>query len=168
MDDTEPVLEVFWRPGCGSCASLRRALNEAGVGARWRNIWDDAQAAAFVRSVADGNETVPTVAFDDRVLVAPRPTLLLQELRAAHPELDLDPVRAWPPLRVLQWVGVIVGLIASEALSRAGQTALSWALDAVILVFFLVVRQLRTGGLRRPRPTASEPTASTDSAAPTP
>ncbi len=166
MDDTEPVLEVFWRPGCGSCASLRRSLHEAGVDARWRNIWDDAPAAAFVRSVADGNETVPTVTLDDRVFVAPRPTLLLQELRVAHPELDLRPVRAWPPLRVLQWVGVIVGLIASEALSQAGQTAQSWALDAVIVVFFLVVRRLRTGWPQRPRPTTNEPTTARDPASP--
>ncbi|MBA3908162.1 MAG: hypothetical protein H0X35_16000, partial [Pseudonocardiales bacterium] len=157
-----------WRPGCGSCASLRRSLHEAGVDARWRNIWEDAPAAAFVRSMANGNETVPTVTFDDRVFVAPRPTLLLRDLRAAHPELDLDldPVRKWPPLRVLQWVGVIVGLIASEALAQAGQTALSWALDAVIVAFFLVVRKLRTGWPRRLRPTAGAPTTPTDSAVP--
>jgi mycoredoxin len=145
MNDTEPVLEVFWRPGCGSCASLRRSLHEAGVDARWRNIWDDPPAAAFVRSVADGNETVPTVTFDDRVFVAPRPTLLLADLRVAHPELDLDSARPWPLLRMLQWAGVIVGLIASEALAQTGQTALSWALDAVIVAFFLVVRRLRAG-----------------------
>jgi mycoredoxin len=145
MGENEPVLEVFWRPGCGSCASLRRSLHEAGVDARWRNIWDDASAAAFVRSVAGGNETVPTVTFDGRVSIAPRPTGLLADLRVAHPELGLDLARSWPPLRVLQWAGVIVGLIASEALLQAGQTVLSWALDAVIVAFFLAVRQLRAG-----------------------
>jgi mycoredoxin len=29
------------------------------------NIWRDADAAAIVRSVADGNETIPTVVFAD-------------------------------------------------------------------------------------------------------
>jgi glutaredoxin len=35
------------------------------------NIWDDPDAAAFVRSVADGNETVPTVVVGDRAMVNP-------------------------------------------------------------------------------------------------
>ncbi len=54
-------LIVYWRPGCPYCSGLRRRLSRSEVPAEWRNIWDDPAAAAFVRSVAGGNETVPTV-----------------------------------------------------------------------------------------------------------
>jgi inosine-uridine nucleoside N-ribohydrolase len=36
------------------------------------NIWQDPAAAAAVRAVADGNETVPTVEVGGRWLVNPR------------------------------------------------------------------------------------------------
>ena len=42
------------------------------------NIWEDEEAAAFVRSVADGNETVPTVRVGDVALVNPTASQLLQ------------------------------------------------------------------------------------------
>ncbi|WP_422392164.1 glutaredoxin family protein [Nakamurella antarctica] len=38
------------------------------------NIWSDPDAAAFVRSVAGGNETVPTVVIDGRAVVNPAPS----------------------------------------------------------------------------------------------
>ncbi len=37
------------------------------------NIWDDPSAAAFVRSVANGNETVPTVTVGTAAFVNPTP-----------------------------------------------------------------------------------------------
>ena len=61
----------FWRPGCGFCSRLRRDLLGAGVELDERNIWDDPEAAAFVRSVARGNETVPTVVVRGTALVNP-------------------------------------------------------------------------------------------------
>lgn len=61
----------FWRPGCGFCSMLRHRLAAAGVALEERNIWDDDEAAAFVRSVARGNETVPTVLVGDTPLVNP-------------------------------------------------------------------------------------------------
>lgn len=70
--DTGPsTVTFFWRPGCGFCTRLRRDLLEAGVELDERNIWDDPDAAAFVRSVARGNETVPTVVAGGRALVNP-------------------------------------------------------------------------------------------------
>lgn len=63
---------VYWRPGCGFCASLRRDLQHRGIEAAWINIWEDDEARAFVRSVARGNETVPTVVVGDRPMVNPR------------------------------------------------------------------------------------------------
>ena len=50
---------------------LNRRLKKAGVRLDEHNIWDDPEAAEFVRSVADGNETVPTVVVGDQVMVNP-------------------------------------------------------------------------------------------------
>ena len=61
----------FWRPGCGFCSRLRSGLERAGVALDERNIWEDPDAAAFVRSVARGNETVPTVVVRGSALVNP-------------------------------------------------------------------------------------------------
>lgn len=71
---TEPLPEitVYWRPGCPFCTTLHRDLERSGLQYRMRNIWDDPEAAAFVRSVARGNETVPTVSVGDTSLVNPR------------------------------------------------------------------------------------------------
>ena len=55
-----PVV-IYWRPGCLYCARLRAALGRRGRAAAWVNIWADNEGAAFVRSVNDGDETVPTV-----------------------------------------------------------------------------------------------------------
>ena len=62
---------MYWRPGCGFCAALKRNLDTKGVEYEMRNIWDNPEDAAFVRSVAGGNETVPTVTVGDTSLVNP-------------------------------------------------------------------------------------------------
>lgn len=56
-----PQVVIYWRPGCVFCARLRARLGGIGRRATWVNIWTDAEAAAYVRSVNAGNETVPTV-----------------------------------------------------------------------------------------------------------
>lgn len=76
MTTTQPVV-FYWRPGCGFCTRLHRALSEAGVDLDERNIWDDDAAAAAVRAVAGGNETVPTVVVEGRSLVNPAPSEVL-------------------------------------------------------------------------------------------
>ena len=68
---TPSDLVFFWRPGCGFCAALERGLTRAGIAYEARNIWDDPDAAAFVRSVARGNETVPTVVVNGTAMVNP-------------------------------------------------------------------------------------------------
>lgn len=68
---TLPEAVVYWRPGCGFCSSLRSGLHREGIAFREVNIWDDPEAAAFVRSVARGNETVPTVTVGSVSLVNP-------------------------------------------------------------------------------------------------
>ena len=61
----------YWRPGCGFCAALERQLVRNEILFDKRNIWDDPAAAAFVRSVARGNETVPTIVVGDQSFVNP-------------------------------------------------------------------------------------------------
>lgn len=73
----------FWRPGCGFCSMLRHRLQAAGVPMEERNIWDDDEAAAFVRGVARGHETVPTVLVGDTPLVNPSADHVLALLDAA-------------------------------------------------------------------------------------
>ena len=70
-DEAGDEVTFFWRPGCGFCNRLRDGLVRAGVALDERNIWDDPDAAAFVRSVARGNETVPTVVVRGSALVNP-------------------------------------------------------------------------------------------------
>lgn len=62
---------VYWRPGCGICAALERQLIGANIKFRKVNIWDDPLAAEFVRSVARGHETVPTLSIGSMSLVNP-------------------------------------------------------------------------------------------------
>lgn len=69
--DGRPI--VYWRPGCPFCLRLRATLIGRTGRAVWVNIWSDPQAAAAVRDVAGGNETVPTVVFGDRAHVNPDP-----------------------------------------------------------------------------------------------
>jgi glutaredoxin-like protein len=71
-------IDVYWRPGCPYCIALRAKLKLAGIPTRRHDIWADPEAAALVRSVADGNETVPTVLVDDVALVNPS----VKEIRA--------------------------------------------------------------------------------------
>jgi glutaredoxin-like protein len=66
-----PTVTVYWRPGCPYCASLRRGLQRAGLATAEVDIWSDPAAASFVRSHADGNETVPTVDVAGTVVVNP-------------------------------------------------------------------------------------------------
>ena len=101
------VVTVYWRPGCPFCSGLFRSLERAGLEPQRRNIWEDEDAAAFVRSVADGNETVPTVVVGEQALVNPSG----QEVMAAVAEVaphalpaDYEPVEPGPVGRLLNRV----------------------------------------------------------------
>jgi len=65
---------VYTRPGCPFCTLLRRGLRKRGLQFQEINIWQDSAAAAVVRSIANGNETVPTV--------------VVGEWRAVNPSAD--------------------------------------------------------------------------------
>ena len=72
---------VYWRKGCSFCQRLRLVLGRRGSKAAWVDIWADPDAAAFVRSVNDGNETVPTVVIDGTAQTNPRPKVVVEALR---------------------------------------------------------------------------------------
>jgi len=78
-----PEAVVYWRPGCPFCSMLRAGLRRKGIPYREVNIWEDPEAAAFVRSVARGNETVPTVTVGSVSLVNPSAGEVAKLLAAA-------------------------------------------------------------------------------------
>ena len=74
-------LTVYRRDHCGYCTQLERALRKAEVPYDRRDIHHDPAAAEFVRSVNNGDETVPTVVIgDDDVRTNPDPAQLLRDL----------------------------------------------------------------------------------------
>lgn len=83
MNSSDPTITFFWRPGCGFCMMLQRRLDAIGLDYDKRNIWEDPEAAEFVRSVANGNETVPTVVVGGEAMVNPT----ADEVRAAQEAL---------------------------------------------------------------------------------
>ncbi|HEY1652340.1 MAG TPA: glutaredoxin domain-containing protein [Acidimicrobiales bacterium] len=75
---------VFWRPGCPYCWRLRTRLKLAGVHVDEVNIWESPDGAAIVRSVAGGDETVPTVRIGTTSLVNPSPRHVVKMIREAR------------------------------------------------------------------------------------
>jgi mycoredoxin len=80
------AITVYWRPGCGFCSGLLRSLERQGLSFERVNIWDDPEGAAFVRSVARGNETVPTVRVGDVAMVNPTTSAVLLAVHEQVPE----------------------------------------------------------------------------------
>lgn len=80
------VITVYWRPGCGFCSSLLRGLDRTGLAFDRFDIWQDPAAAAFVRSVAGGNETVPTVRVGNVALVNPTVNEVLRTVATERPD----------------------------------------------------------------------------------
>lgn len=79
---TGPQVIIYWRPACIYCARLKGRLGKHGKKAIWVNIWQDLEAAAYVRSVNDGNETVPTVVIGEQTHTNPDPQLVLDHILA--------------------------------------------------------------------------------------
>ncbi len=87
---TPDAITFYWRPGCGFCMRLERRLSGLGVPLDKHNIWEDADAAATVRSIANGNETVPTVVVGDAQMVNPSPSAVLAAIHVEAPHLEPD------------------------------------------------------------------------------
>lgn len=86
MTDPDHI-DFYWRPGCGFCMALERRLDSSGIPYRKFNIWEDDDNAAFVRSVANGNETVPTVRIGEISLVNPSLGQVVEAMKVETPHL---------------------------------------------------------------------------------
>ena len=64
---------IYWRPGCPFCLALRARIGKYADRAVWVDIWEDPEGAAYVRSVNQGNETVPTVVINGEPHTNPSP-----------------------------------------------------------------------------------------------
>jgi glutaredoxin len=83
---TEPDdVVIYWRPDCIFCLNLLLGLKWTRLRYRKVDIRHDAEARAFVRSVADGNETVPTVVVAGRAMVNPSKRELITTVREHAP-----------------------------------------------------------------------------------
>ena len=56
---------MYSTPWCGYCQRLKAQMGRAGIEFVEVDIEQDPEAAAFVESVNGGNQTVPTLRFDD-------------------------------------------------------------------------------------------------------
>ncbi|OJF12496.1 mycoredoxin [Couchioplanes caeruleus] len=59
------MLTMYSTPWCGYCHRLKSQLDREGISYVVVDIEQDPKAADFVMSVNGGNQTVPTVLFDD-------------------------------------------------------------------------------------------------------
>jgi mycoredoxin len=59
------MLTVYSTTWCGYCHRLKTQLDREGIAYEAVDIERDADAAEFVTGVNGGNQTVPTVRFDD-------------------------------------------------------------------------------------------------------
>ncbi len=142
------LVTVYWRPGCMYCAALRRGLRRAGLATTEVNIWADPEAAAKVRSIAHGNETVPTVLVGGTEFVNPPVRVVLEAVCAVAPQMLGNgalptPSRVTSGLAAVQWIVVVALVIASFVVEAAGHAGASWALDGVALAWYLGLRALR-------------------------
>ena len=142
------LVTVYWRPGCPYCAALRRGLLRAGLATAEVNIWTDPEAAGIVRSIAGGNETVPTVVIAGNGLVNPKVRTVLDAVRVVAPDAVGSTVstrgfRRVHVLPVLQWIVVVALVVVSFAVEAAGHDRASWAIDGVNLAIFGGLRALR-------------------------
>jgi len=137
VSDAQPAVTVFWRPGCPYCASLRRGLRRANVEIEEVNIWERPEAAATVRAIAGGNETVPTVVVGTIPLVNPSAQEVLAVLNGTDPSV---PRHSRSLGRLLRWCAVAAVVAASFAVDALGHPGLSWALDGVALAVYLAFR----------------------------
>jgi mycoredoxin len=76
---------IYWRLDCVFCLDLLLCLKWTRLCYRKVDIRKDPAAKAFVRSVADGNETVPTVVVAGRALVNPSKRQVIRAVRAHAP-----------------------------------------------------------------------------------
>jgi glutaredoxin len=124
VDDGRPedsgTIIVYGRPGCPGLRPVLNLLHKGGVPYDYVNIREDAAAAARLRALAGGNESVPTVVLPDgRVLVEPG-TIGLR--------------------RALQEAGLVGEALTPAAAVQAGlSNRVYWALALIALALIIAV-----------------------------
>ena len=84
-EKTYPIL-VYGRPGCPGVGPVLRLLDAAGAPYEYIDIRQDPDAAARLRAITGGHESVPTVVLPDgRAMVEPGTMKLRQALQAQAP-----------------------------------------------------------------------------------
>ncbi len=105
---SSPVI-FYWRPGCPFCNRLERDLDRAGIELDKRNIWDDPGHAAVVRSIANGNETVPTLVVGPYRMVNPSTVEVLTALAEVAPALLPEGWAPPEPSRMARGINRLLG-----------------------------------------------------------
>jgi mycoredoxin len=77
------MLTMYSTSWCGYCHRLKSQLDRAGIAYDVVDIEQDAAAAEFVMSVNGGNQTVPTMRFDDGSALTNPSIIQVQEHLAA-------------------------------------------------------------------------------------
>ncbi len=148
-------IEVLWRPGCPFCSRLRRGLARAGIATVEHDIWADPEAAARVREVTGGDETVPTVLVGSRALVNPSVAGVVAAVRAEFPDeaeaLVGYPATAGTRRLPVGAVGAVwaVGLAVIWVLLSVLQATTTWHLAPVLIAGvwpWMSARDLRAAG----------------------
>ena len=106
---TPTHIDLYWRPGCGFCSSLRGQLDKLGIERVEYNIWDDPSKADVVRQYANGNETVPTVVVGGVGMVNPSTPAVAAHLANHAPHLLPEGFEAPQPGPVGRALGKIFG-----------------------------------------------------------
>lgn len=83
-NDGAPDLTLYTTTWCPFCSRLKKLLDEKEVGYTEIDVEADAEAAAFVESVNDGNRVVPTALYSDGSTATNPPA---SEVRAKLSEL---------------------------------------------------------------------------------
>ena len=84
MNEPNPSLTVYGRPFCPSVPPVIRLLDAAGVAYDYIDIRQDEEAAARLRAITGGHESVPTLVFaDGRTLVEPSTLSVRRALQEA-------------------------------------------------------------------------------------
>ncbi len=145
-------IEVLWRPACPFCSRLRRGLARAGIDTVEHDIWADPEAAARVREVTGGDETVPTVLVGSRALVNPSVAGVVAAVRAEFPDDAEALVGSAAPAGTRRLpVGAVwaVGLAVIWVLLSVLQATTTWHLAPVLIAGvwpWMTARDLRAAG----------------------
>ena len=86
MAESTNSIIVYGRPGCPGVPPVLRLLDAAGADYEYINIREDPEAAARLRQITGGYESVPTVVLPDgRTMVEPGTLKLRQALQEQNP-----------------------------------------------------------------------------------